>query len=169
MLSSTFLATLSAILVLHTTTQAIFLKASKDGYCPAAPQPLNNSIIDAWETTKKIQTMVMFRYGIKQNTCNEMLSPLTNNERGVEVVKTVETLKCYMSGGDFKKADMVLINHVIMSISEIVSHPQVCLDDADIARVSCFKDVDITDFKALYKTIQKQRILLEGLLMGTYV
>ena len=126
--------------------------------------------MDAWENTRKIEVLVTEHYG-NRNPCVRMSTKISPREIGIELMKTMHTLTCYVvpRTGPFIKSDaIVIVNHLAMSMSEIMVNPKVCLKNNDIRPFSCIKDVDIHDKEALQKTLVYQRSLLSRLTIATF-
>jgi len=176
MASSLIFATLSAVMILQCYSvadlfeQIALLKrddASEDGTCPQTSRPLNMSLSDAWQTTRQVETLVRETFNVKKDFCLQMNPQMNNKQRGVQVMGTMATILCFAGAGSFAKEKVVLMNEMTMSISEVVTHSEVCLQEDDLKRVSC-AFVDTSDQDVLYRTVLKQRFLLEGLFIGTW-
>ena len=137
-------------------------------HCPETFRSLNRSLIYAWRDTGKVETLVTAKYDVNKDICLQAGSLMTKKEYGVELIRTLETIRCFVMAGNFAKEHMQLMNEVTLSISEVVIHPEVCLQDKDFVKVPCSKSMAFYNHDELYKTVQQQRSLLQALFISSW-
>lgn len=171
---SSQLGYLSLTMLIVMSYQFALLKPSvrphQGGSCPISPRPLNSSVKDAWESTKKIEALVTEHYG-KKDFCIKISRKPTTKDMGIKLMESLFTIRCYAISKTepFSKTEAIMMfNDMTLSISEIVVNPLVCIQNTDEQPFSCADEIDINDKEALQKTLVYQKYWLSALNLATF-